>query len=176
MLKRRVSMLIVFSALVVAASAASAFTLPEGFVYITDVIPTALLEIRYYGENNFMGTRADGYEAPTAILTAEVRGSPKGSCGYPGPNRATRSRYSTRYRPQRAVNHFMRWAQDLDDQKMKEAFYPDVDKSLLFELGYIAEKSGHTRGSTVDLTLVYMATGEEVDMGSGFDLFREISP
>ena len=72
MLKRRVSMLIVFSALVVAASAASAFTLPEGFVYITDVIPTALLEIRYYGENNFTGTRADGYEAPTAILTAEA--------------------------------------------------------------------------------------------------------
>jgi D-alanyl-D-alanine dipeptidase len=174
MLKRRVSMLIVFSALVVAASAASAFTLPEGFVYITDVIPTALLEIRYYGENNFMGTRVDGYEAPTAILTAEAAAALKVAADILA-EQGYQIKVFDAYRPQRAVNHFMRWAQDLDDQKMKEAFYPDVDKSLLFELGYIAEKSGHTRGSTVDLTLVYMATGEEVDMGSGFDLLGEIS-
>ena len=79
------------------------------------------------------------------------------------------------YRPQRAVDHFIRWAKDLDDVKMKEQFYPEVDKSKLFELGYIAEKSGHSRGSTVDLTLVDIETNEELDMGSGFDFFGSIS-
>jgi D-alanyl-D-alanine dipeptidase len=69
----------------------------------------------------------------------------------------------------------MRWAKDLDDTKMKEKYYPHLDKSVLFELGYIAEKSGHSRGSTVDLTLVDVSTGKELDMGSGFDFFGEIS-
>lgn len=148
--------------------------LPDGFVYVTDVISTAILEIRYFSEDNFVGTIIDGYEAPKAILTIEAAQALKKAAdtlyeqGY-------YIKIFDAYRPQRAVNHFMRWAQDLDDVKMKEKYYPDLDKSVLFELGYIAEKSGHSRGSTVDLTLVDIATGKEVDMGSGFDFFGEIS-
>jgi len=148
--------------------------LPAGFVYVTDEIPTAILEIRYFSEDNFAGAVIDGYQAPKAILTKEAAQALKKAAddlyeqGY-------YIKIFDAYRPQRAVDHFIRWAQDLDDTKMKEKYYPDLDKSVLFELGYIAEKSGHSRGSTVDLTLVDIATGEELDMGSGFDFFGEIS-
>ena len=79
------------------------------------------------------------------------------------------------YRPQMAVDHFVRWAKDLDAEEMKPYFYPEVDKSLLFEQGYIDAKSGHSRGSTVDLTLFDISTGKEVDMGGTFDYFGELS-
>ncbi len=149
-------------------------SLLEGFVYVTDVIPNAQLEIRYYSDDNFVGTVIDGYEAPKAILTVEAAQALKKAAdtlyeqGY-------YIKVFDAYRPQNAVNHFIRWAEDLEDTKMKEKYYPDLDKSVLFELGYIAEKSGHSRGSTVDLTLVNISTGEELDMGSGFDFFGEIS-
>lgn len=148
--------------------------LPNGFAYVTDVIPTAQLEIRYFSEDNFVGAVIDGYEASKAILTVEAANALKKAAdilyeqGYV-------IKIFDAYRPQRAVNHFMRWAKDLDDTKMKEKYYPHLDKSVLFELGYIAEKSGHSRGSTVDLTLVDVSTGKELDMGSGFDFFGEIS-
>ncbi len=148
--------------------------LPEGFVYVTDVIPTVQLDMRYAGEDNFVGAVVDGYEAPKAILTEEAAQALKKAAdileeqGY-------YIKIFDAYRPQRAVNHFIRWAKDLDDTRMKEKYYPDLDKSVLFELGYIAEKSGHSRGSTVDLTIVDKETGEELDMGSGFDFFGEIS-
>ncbi|HOM03103.1 MAG TPA: M15 family metallopeptidase [Acetivibrio sp.] len=150
------------------------YSLPDGFVYVTDVIPTAQLEIRYFSNDNFTGTVIDGYEAPKAILTEEAAYALKIAAdalyeqGY-------YIKIFDAYRPQRAVNHFVRWAQDLDDAKMKEKYYPELDKSVLFKLGYIAEKSGHSRGSTVDLTLAHISTGEELDMGSGFDFFGEIS-
>jgi len=163
--------------LVVFASSALTSTpsqLPDGFVYVTDEIPTAILEIRYFSEDNFVGAVIDGYHAPKAILTKEAAQALK---------KAADSLYEQgyyikvfdAYRPQRAVDHFVRWAQDLSATQMKEKYYPDVDKALLFELGYIAEKSGHSRGSTVDLTLVDVSTGTELDMGSGFDFFGEIS-
>ncbi len=165
--------------LVLVAFASSALTstpsqLPDGFVYVTDEIPTAILEIRYFSEDNFVGAVIDGYHAPKAILTKEAAQALK---------KAADSLYEQgyyikifdAYRPQRAVDHFIRWAKDLNDTKMKEKYYPALDKSVLFELGYIAEKSGHSRGSTVDLTLVDISTGEELDMGSGFDFFGEIS-
>lgn len=148
--------------------------LPDGFAYVTDVIPTAILEVRYFSEDNFVGAVVDGYHAPKAILTQEAAEALKKAAdilyeqGY-------YIKIFDAYRPQRAVDHFIRWAKDLDDTKMKGKYYPDLDKSVLFELGYIAEKSGHSRGSTVDLTLVDIATGEELDMGSGFDFFGEIS-
>jgi len=156
------------------ASVSSQNSLPEGFVYVTDVIPTAQLEIRYCSDNNFVGTVIDGYEAPKAILTVEAAQALKKAAdelyekGY-------YIKIFDAYRSQRAVDHFVRWSKDLDDTKMKEKYYPDLDKSVLFELGYVAAKSSHSRGSTVDLTLVEIATGEEVDMGSGFDFFGEIS-
>jgi len=148
--------------------------LPDGFVYVTDEIPTAILEIRYASEDNFVGTVIDGYHAPKAILTKEAAHALKKAAD----NLYEQGYYIKifdAYRPQRAVNHFIRWAKDLNDTKMKKKYYPDLDKSVLFERGYIAEKSGHSRGSTVDLTLVDISTGKELDMGSGFDFFGEIS-
>ena len=140
------------------------------FVAITDVVPDAILEIRYYGTYNFVGTRIDGYLAPTALLTHQAADSLKAvsddviSLGY-------RLKIYDAYRPQMGVDHFVRWAADIADTTMRRYFYPDVDKSRLFELEYIMAKSGHTRGSTVDLTLFDMTTEKEVDMGGTFDWF-----
>ncbi len=140
------------------------------FVTLTDVVPDAILEIRYYGTYNFVGTRIDGYEEPTALLTRQAADSLRAVSddvlrqGY-------RLKIYDAYRPQRAVNHFVRWAQAIADTAMKPYFYPDLPKSVLFEQEYIYERSGHTRGSTVDLTLFDMHTEKELDMGGTFDWF-----
>lgn len=142
----------------------------SGFVPITDVVPDVILEIRYFGTYNFVGARIDGYLAPTAWLTREAADSLKAVSddlikqGY-------RLKIFDAYRPQCAVDHFMRWGADVKDTLMRRYFYPNIDRSRLFELGYIAKKSGHTRGSTVDLTLFDMNTEKEVDMGGTFDWF-----
>ena len=144
------------------------------FVRVTDVIPDAILEIRYYSTYNFVGERIDGYEQPIALMTREAADSLKAvndelkANGY-------RIKIWDTYRPQRAVNHFIRWAENISDTAMKAVFYPMVDKSLLFEQGYIYARSSHSRGSTVDLTLLDAATGKELDMGSPFDWFGEES-
>ena len=140
------------------------------FVNIADAVPDAILEIRYYSTYNFVGARIDGYEQPTALMTRRAADSLRAVSdelirqGY-------RIKVYDAYRPQRAVDHFVRWAADVTDTTMKGYFYPDLDKSVLFEQEYIMEKSGHTRGSTVDLTLFDMATEKEVDMGGTFDWF-----
>lgn len=140
------------------------------FVNITDVIPDVILEIRYHSTYNFVGDRVDGYEQPTALLTWQAADSLKvvndelRKMGYG-------LKIYDAYRPQKAVDHFVRWAADLADSSMKQSFYPEVDKSVLFEQEYIMEKSGHTRGSTVDLTLFYLSNGKDVDMGATFDWF-----
>lgn len=142
----------------------------ENFVAITDVVPDVILEIRYYSTYNFVGERIDGYEQPVALLTKQAADSLKvvsdelRKHGY-------RLKIWDSYRPQRAVNHLIRWAEDLNDTAMKRIFYPMVDKSLLFEQNYIMARSGHSRGSTVDLTLVDEQTGKDLDMGSTFDWF-----
>lgn len=146
----------------------------SGFVRITDVVPDVILEIRYYGTYNFVGTRIDGYQAPTAWLTREAADSLK-AVSDDVIKKGYRLKIYDAYRPQCAVDHFVRWAADVADTAMRQYFYPDVDKSRLFELDYIYEKSGHTRGSTVDLTLFDMATEKEVDMGGTFDWFGEES-
>lgn len=144
------------------------------FVKIAEVIPDVILEIRYYSTYNFVGDRIDGYEAPVALITKEAAEALKAASedlkaqGY-------RLKIFDAYRPQTAVNHFIRWAEDVDDIRMKDYFYPMVDKSLLFDLGFICAKSSHSRGSTVDLTLFDMATEREVDMGATFDWFGEES-
>ena len=146
----------------------------SGFVVITDVVPDVILEIRYYGTYNFVGTRIDGYKAPTAWLTREAADSLKAvsddviKLGY-------RLKIYDAYRPQCAVDHFVRWSKDPADTLTKRYFYPMLDKPVLFEQDYIMEKSGHTRGSTVDLTLFDMTTEKEVDMGGTFDWFGEES-
>ena len=140
------------------------------FVTLTDIVPDAILEIRYFGTYNFVGDRIDGYLEATALLTKQAADSLRAvsddiiSQGY-------RLKIYDAYRPQKAVDHFVRWAADIPDTRMKAYFYPDLDKSVLFDQEYIMEKSGHTRGSTVDLTLFDMKTEKELDMGGTFDWF-----
>lgn len=142
----------------------------SGFVLLTDVVPDVILEIRYFSTYNFVGERVDGYEEPVALITKEAGAALKRASdalleqGY-------RLKIYDAYRPQKAVAHFVRWAERLDDVRMKPYFYPELNKNVLFEQGYIAEHSGHSRGSTVDLTLFDMKTGKEVDMGGTFDYF-----
>ncbi len=142
----------------------------NSFVTLTDVVPDAILEIRYYGTYNFVGERIDGYMQPTALLTKEAAAALKDVSDYVMA-RGYRLKIYDAYRPQCGVDHFVRWAADVPDTAMKAYFYPDLDKSVLFEQDYIMAKSGHTRGSTVDLTLFDMNTGKEVDMGGTFDWF-----
>lgn len=146
------------------------YALPEGFVLLADAVPDILQEIRYYSTYNFVGSRIDGYEQPCAILTAEAAQALRAVSdellaeGY-------RLKVYDAYRPQSAVDHFVRWAEDREDTAMRPYFYPEEDKSQLFAHGYIAARSGHSRGSTVDLTLLDEASGKELDMGGTFDYF-----
>ena len=144
------------------------------FVLLSEEIPDAILEIRYYSTYNFVGERIDGYEEPVALLTKEAASALK-KVSDDLAKKGYRLKIFDAYRPQKAVDHFIRWAQDPDDTKMKEYFYPELDKDVLFPQGYILEHSGHSRGSTVDLTLFDMNTEKEVDMGGTFDYFGELS-
>ncbi|MEU6261364.1 M15 family metallopeptidase [Streptomyces sp. NPDC047043] len=171
---------------------------PSDFVALRTVDPTIIQEMRYFTVHNFVGERIDGYEQPLCILTR-----PAAEALHKAQTKLLRKGYTLKvydcYRPQGAVNHFVRWAEDLDDQAMKGEFYPNVDKTRLFEDGYIAEKSGHSRGSTMDLTIVKLPArrtrpyhpGEplvpcyapkderfpdnSVDMGTGFDCFDTLA-
>ena len=140
------------------------------FVNITDVVPDAILEIRYFSTYNFVGARVDGYEEPVALLTREAADSLRAVS-----DDLMRRGYCLKiydaYRPQRAVDHFMRWALDVTDTLTKAYFYPRLTKEEVFEKEYVARRSGHSRGSTIDLTLVDMKTGKELDMGGTFDWF-----
>ena len=146
----------------------------ESFVSIGEVIPEAILEIRYYSTFNFVGERIDGYEQPIALLTGEAASALK-EASDDAVSRGYRLKIYDAYRPQKAVDHFMRWAANLSDIRMKPYFYPELDKRKLIPGGYIAEHSSHSRGSTADLTLFDMRTHRELDMGSPFDFFGEVS-
>lgn len=150
--------------------AAQAMAQPQTFVDAASVVPGLIVEMRYATAHNFVGRPIDGYEAPLCLLTrptatalAEVARDlePKGFA----------IKAFDCYRPTRAVAHFVRWARDLRDVRMKPEFYPDVDKSALFRDGYIAAYSGHSRGSTIDMTLVRRDTNQEIEMGTPFDFF-----
>ena len=146
----------------------------SGFVVLSDVVPDIIQEIRYYSTYNFVGERIDGYEQPCALMTREAAEALKKvsddvmKMGY-------RLKIFDAYRPQKGVDHFMRWAANVNDIRMKEYFYPEIEKNRIIPEGYVAVKSGHSRGSTVDLTLFDMKTGKEVDMGGTFDYFGEKS-
>ena len=149
--------------------------LPEGFVYVDQVVPELRTDLRYRLADNFVGAIVDGYSGARAILTqqaalalglaqAELRSQGLGVLIFDA------------YRPQRAVNHFARWTKDLSDTAMKQRYYPEVEKSELFSQGYIAARSGHSRGSTVDLTLVSLTPPfQQLDMGTVFDFFSPSS-
>ncbi len=147
--------------------------LPEGFVYVKEVIPTIQVDLRYATDNNFIGRPIDGYRAQKCILTRGAANALRQV-----QDELTRFGFGLKifdaYRPQRAVDNFVRWAEDLKDTAMKKQHYPDVNKRDLFSKGYIAARSGHSRGSTIDLTLVSLTCpnrGTELDMGTPFDFF-----
>ncbi|MDR1662254.1 MAG: L,D-transpeptidase family protein [Azoarcus sp.] len=147
---------------------------PKGFVYVRDAVPEAALDIRYFGLDNFLGARVDGYDAAEALLSVEAAAALKAVAKDLRGNGYGLKIFDA-YRPEWAVRHFARWAKDLVDTRNKASFYPGVDKAKLFELGYIAGKSGHSRGSAVDLTLIDLESGQDIDMGSRFDFFGGIS-
>ncbi|MBQ2042081.1 MAG: M15 family metallopeptidase [Firmicutes bacterium] len=147
---------------------------PSGFVLLSDFVPGAIQEIRYYSTYNFIGDRIDGYEEPVALLTREAARALKTVAGEMNAQ-GYRLKIFDAYRPACAVRHFVLWGIEDLDLRMKPYFYPDLEKQELFVKGYIASRSSHSRGSTVDLTLLDMKTGMEVDMGSPFDFFGEIS-
>ena len=148
--------------------------LPEGFVYAKTVIPDLDVELRYYTSNNFVGDTIDGYKANRLIITKGAAEKLKLVQDELQQHNLCLKVYDG-YRPQRAVNHFIRWARDLNDTINKQQFYPEVNKRNLFKAGYIASRSGHSRGSTIDLTITNGETGEPLDMGSPFDFFGEQS-
>lgn len=172
---------------------------PPDFVALQQIDPTILQDIRYLTPHNFTAEPVDGYRTPMCILTR-----PAAEALARAQRDFTERGYTLKvydcYRPQRAVNDFVRWAADLPDQRMKAEFYPRVEKSTLFDAGYIAERSGHSRGSTVDLTLVALPDSDRapvyvpgqslvdcaapqqlrfpdnsVDMGTGFDCFDTLA-
>ncbi len=147
---------------------------PSGFVVLAEYVPHIIQEIRYYSTYNFVGERIDGYEEPVALLTKEAARALKAVSNEMFV-RGYRLKIFDTYRPACAVRHFILWGIEDTDVRMKPYFYPDLEKTELFEKGYIAKQSSHSRGSTVDLTLLDMKTGKELDMGSPFDLFDEIS-
>ncbi len=147
---------------------------PSGFVLLSDVIPHIVQEIRYFSTYNFVGERIDGYEEPCALLTKEAARALK-TVSNEMMVQGYRLKIFDAYRPATAVKHFVLWGLEDQDIRMKPYFYPDLEKTELFSKGYVAKQSRHSRGSTVDLTLLDMRTGKEVDMGSPFDLFGELS-
>ena len=144
------------------------------FVSVNNIIPDAVLDIRYYSNYNFIGKRIDGYEEPIALLTKKACMALK-EANDEFKSKGYRIKIFDAYRPKGAVSHFIKWAKDVNDICMKNEFYPNIDKSQLFELGYISKESSHSRGSSVDLTLVDINTNLEIDMGGKFDYFDESS-
>jgi zinc D-Ala-D-Ala dipeptidase len=141
---------------------------PADFVDAATVVPHLVVDMRYAGEHNFVGEPIEGYERAACLLTQQAA-SALALVQEDLRSQGLGLKVFDCYRPQRAVAHFVRWARDAADVRHKAEFYPDVDKRNLFALGYIATRSGHSRGSTVDLTLVD-AGGTELDMGTSFDL------
>lgn len=146
----------------------------SGFVLLSDYVPGIIQEIRYYSTYNFVGERINGYEEPCAIVTKEAARALQAISnelnvqGY-------RLKIFDAYRPAAAVRHFVLWGIEDLDLRMKPFFYPELEKQELFVRGYVASQSSHSRGSTVDVTLLDMQTGKEVDMGGPFDFFSELS-
>ncbi len=151
--------------------------LPEGFTYVDRVIPDIVTELRYYTDHNFVGKRIDGYLKPRCILTEEAANALLKVQEELRPFGLGLKIFDA-YRPQQAVDHFVRWANDLDDTRTKAEFYPDINKDTLIKDAYIAERSSHSRGSTVDVTIISFRSetpGEELNMGTGFDFFGPMS-
>lgn len=186
-MKEIVKFVVVFMATTLLFISQSANSQHEEFVDIKEIIPSIQLDVRYYTDYNFVGQKIEGYNSPKCLLTRDASQALLNV-----QEELMQKSYSLKvydcYRPQRSVDHFVRWAQDIDDQKMKSDFYPNVDKRNLFAEGYIAGKSSHSRGSTIDLTVVPIPTPTQeeyspcqpfidnsIDMGTSFDFFDSSS-
>jgi zinc D-Ala-D-Ala dipeptidase len=159
-----------FILIVALAPPASAQQRPDTFVDAASVARGLVVEMRYAGAHNFVGQKIDGYDKPVCYLTRQAAAALAQVVADLEPRGLTIKVFDC-YRPQRSVAHFVRWARNLRDEKMKAEFYPQVEKSTLFRDGYIAARSGHSRGSTVDLTLARRSDGQQLDMGTPFDFF-----
>lgn len=152
--------------------------LPAGFVYLKDIDPTIIQDVKYFTHDNFIGRPIKGYAAAECILTKEAALALSKLQQTLLPQKLSLKVYDC-YRPQTAVDDFIAWSQDASDQKMKQEYYPRVDKADFFKLGYIAAKSSHTRGSTVDLTIVHLSVNNakpiDMIMGTNFDFMDELS-
>ena len=156
------------------AGVSKAWMLPEGFVYLDEWIEDCIIDAKYAGTDNFMGRPAQGYVQPLVVASVEV------ARALVCVAKALRAqgwllKVFDAYRPQRAVDDFCRWGADLQAQRRKMIQYPRIDKAQMFEQGYIARKSSHSRGCAVDLTLVHAATFQEADMGTCFDFMDPMS-
>ncbi len=148
--------------------------LPKGFSYVNDIIPSIQQELRYCYTNNFMGVSVKGYEEPVLITSTKTVKALK-KIQEKLLKKGLGLKIFDAYRPQSAVNHFVKWAKTPNDTITKKQYYPKLNKKNLFKLGYIASRSGHSRGSSVDLTIINKKTGKELDMGSPYDFFGKIS-
>lgn len=151
----------------------SAQNLPIGFVYADQIIPNLIFEPRYYSDNNFTGRRVDGYLSPKCIMTAKCAIALKGVQNELETHGMELKIFDA-YRPKMAVDCFIRWTYNINSQKNKSIYYPNVDKRNLFRDGYIASPSEHSRGSAVDLTILKLGEAgkcTEIDMGTCFDFF-----
>lgn len=155
-------------------SCATQREVPNSFVNLKKQIPNLEIDLRYYGSHNFLGRPVKGYEANKVFISKEAANALV-QIQKELNQQGLGIKVFDAYRPQKAVNNFKEWAMDIADTAAKKEFYPDVDKRNLFKLGYIAEKSGHSRGSTIDLTIVNLKDKNELDMGTGFDYFGEPS-
>lgn len=140
------------------------------FADATEHVPGLVAEMRYFGSDNFVGRPIAGYEAPVCLLTRQAVAALASVQARLAPFGLGLKVFDC-YRPAAAVADFVRWAGQPADTARKADYYPDIDKDRLFELGYIAERSGHSRGSTVDLTIIDRATGAHLDMGTHWDMF-----
>ena len=163
-----------FGLLFLISFVASTQSLPKGFVDLSNIDASIQKELRYFTNNNFIGQPIDGYYKDVVILTKKTALALQKAQQYFLKDSLSLKIFDA-YRPQQAVDHFVKWAKDLEDTIRKQQYYPTIPKSKLFALGYIARKSGHTRGSTVDLTLVNLKTNQELDMGSSYDFFGNVS-
>lgn len=143
--------------------------LPEGFVYVADIVPNLLIDVRYYSNDNFVGKRINGYIKPVTISTLEAAIALK-KVQEELEEDNYRLKIFDGYRPQRGVDHFIEWSHNYSDTLTKAKFYPKIKKSDLFDLNYLAKRSGHSRGSTYDLSIID-ADGNELDMGTTWDYF-----
>lgn len=150
----------------------------NGFVNLADYMErydeSLMVDVRYFSADNFVGAKVDGYQAPKIYVAREAARALL-SVQKALVEQGMGLKVFDAYRPQQAVDHFVRWAKDLDDVRMKAKYYPSVDKQNLFSDGYIAARSGHSRGSTVDLTIISNANNSELDMGTSWDFFDPLS-